>query len=211
MKSSDHNLVGSILVLGVGLLTGTAFGASQQELATSIKDAWAEATRTHGQLEATLSALNALTKQSKGDLRPAYDAFAAEIPKTEAAANSTRTRVKWMGGEGQKYFEGWQKDIDSIANESLRKKAQKRLDGVKKSYDKVAVELTKGAEKFAPFLSDLNDIKKTLANDVTPSGVKAIRSTVSSANWNYKFVNTAINGGLKELDKMEKALSPEVK
>jgi len=211
MKSSNHNLVGSILVLGVGLLTSTAFGASQQELAASIKEARTEATRTHGQLEATLSALNALTKQKEGDLRPAYNAFAAEIPKTEAAANSTRTRVKWMGGEGQKYFEGWQKDVDSIANESLRKKAQQRLDGVKKSYDKVAVELTKGAEKFTPFLSDLNDIKKTLANDVTPSGVKAIRSTVSSANWNYKFVNTAINGGLKEMDKMEKALSPEVK
>lgn len=211
MKNRNHNLVCSILVLGVGLLTSTTLRADQQQLATSIKEARAEATRTHEQLAATLSALNALTKQSKGDLRPAYDAFAAEIPKTEAAANSTRTRVKWMGGDGQKYFEGWQKDVNSIANESLRKKAQKRLDAVKKSYDKVAVELTKGADKFTPFLSDLNDIQKTLANDVTPAGVKAVRSTVSSANWNYKYVNTAINDGLKEMEKMEKALSPEAK
>jgi len=211
MKSSNHNLVCSIVALGVGLLTSTAFGGNQQELATSIKGARIEATRTHEQLESTLSALNALTKQKKGDLRPAYDAFAAEIPRTEAAANSTRTRVKWMAGEGQQYFEGWQKEINGIANESLRKKAQKRLNAVKKSYDKVAVELSKGAEKFSPFLSDLNDIKKTLANDVTPSGVKAIRSTVSSANWNYKYVDTAINGALSEMAKMEKALSTEVK
>jgi len=209
MKNRSHYLLCSLVLLGAGLLTSTDLRANQQQLATSIKEARAEATRTHGQLEATLSTLNALTKQTKGDLRPAYNTFAAEIPKTEAAADSTRTRVRWMGGDGKNYFTGWQKDVDGIANESLRKKAQKRLDAVKKSYDKVAVELAKAAEKFAPFLSDLNDIKKTLANDVTPNGVKAIRSTVNSANWNYKFVNTAINGGLKEMEKMEKALSPQ--
>jgi hypothetical protein len=209
MKNRSHYLLCSLVVLGAGLLTSTTLQANQQQLATSIKEARAEATRTHGQLEATLSALNALTKQGKGDLRPAYNTFAAEIPKTEAAASSTRARVQWMRGDGQKYFDGWQKDLSSIANESLRKKAQKRLDAAKKSYDKVAVELTKGAEKFAPFLSDLNDIQKTLANDVTPGGVKAIRTTVNSANWNYNYVNTAINGGLKEMEKMEKALSPQ--
>jgi hypothetical protein len=211
MKNRNHKLLCSIVALGLGFLASTTFGADQQQLAASIKDARAEATRTHEQLEATLNALNTLTKQSKGDLRPAYDAFATEIPKTQAAANSTATRVKWMGGDGQQYFTGWQKDIDGIANESLRKKAQKRLDAVKKSYDKVAVELTTAAEKFKPFLSDLNDIQKTLANDVTPAGVKAIRSTVSSANWNYKSVNSAIHDALNEMAKMEKALSPEVK
>jgi hypothetical protein len=46
---------------------------------------------------------------------------------------------------------------------------------------------------------------------VTPSGVKAIRSTVSSANWNYKYVNKAIADGLKEMERMEKSLSPEIK
>jgi hypothetical protein len=212
MKKRNHNLVCSIVALGLGFLASTTFGAAgQQQLATSINEARAEATRTHEQLEATLSALNALTKQSKGDLRPAYNAFAAEIPKTEAAANSTRTRVRWMGGDGQQYFTGWQKDIDGIANESLRKSAQKRLNAVKKSYDKVAVELTNAGAKFTPFLSDLNDIQKTLANDVTPSGVKAIRSTVSSANWNYKYVNREIHDALNEMARMEKALSTEVK
>jgi len=208
MKKNTHTLLSSIVVLGVGLLTSTTRGADQQKLATSIQEARVEVARTHDQLGATLGVLNTLTKQKKGDLRPAYDAFSAEIPKTEAAASLTRTRVQWMQGDGKKYFDEWQKDVDTIANESLRKKAQKRLDAVKKSYDEVAVQLTKAGEKFAPFVSDLNDIQKTLANDITQDGVKAIKSTVSSANWNYKYVNSAINDALKEMKKMEKALSP---
>ena len=114
-----------------------------------------------------------------------------------------------MAGDGRKYFQDWQTTVQGIANESLRTKAQKRLDGVQKSYDKVEASLKVAAEKFAPFLSDLADIQKALATDVTAGGVKAIKSTVSSANWDHQYVNNAIKAALKEMGKMEKALSSE--
>ena len=199
------------LMISLVTLLASATQATQQQLATSIREARTEATRTSEQLKATLDALNALAKQTQGDLRPAYNAFAAEIPKTEAAATWTRTRVTWMASDGRQYFKSWQATIDGIANESLRKKAQKRLNNVRGDYDKVEVALQKAGDKFRPFLSDLSDIKRTLATDITPGGVKAIRSTVTSANWNHKFVNTAINSALKGMDKMEKSLSTEVK
>jgi hypothetical protein len=41
--------------------------------------------------------------------------------------------------------------------------------------------------------------------------VKSVRSTVKSANWNYRSVDRAINAAIKELEKMAKALSPEAK
>jgi hypothetical protein len=201
----------TLFVIGLATLLASATQASQEQLAKSIQDAHLETARTTEQLKATLSALNALTAQKKGDLRPAYNAFCAEVPKTEAAAAHTRTRVQWMAGDGLKYFKDWQKTIDGIANESLRKKAQKRMDAVKKSYDKVEASLVQAGEKFRPFLSDLTDIQKFLATDVTAGGVKAIKSTVSSANWNLQFVDKAAKDALKEMDKMQKALSSEAK
>jgi len=193
----------------LSLLATATLRADQQLLENSIKEVRAETLRTKQQLESTLGALNTLTAQAKGDLRPAYQAFAAEIPKTQAASDWTRSRVKSMNENGQKYFDGWQKELDGISNQSLRKKAQSRMDSVKKSYNKVIASLTTASEKFAPFLSDLSDIQKTLANDITPGGIKAIRGTVNSANWNYKSVNRAVNEALTEMDKMAKALSPE--
>jgi hypothetical protein len=200
-----------LLTIGLTALLAAATQAGQEQLAKSIQDAHLETARTTEQLKATLSALNALTAQKKGDLRPAYDAFCAEIPKTEAEAAHTRTRVQWMAGDGLKYFKDWQDTINGIANESLRKKAQKRMDSVKKSYDKVEASLVQAGEKFRPFLSDLTDIQKFLATDVTAGGVKAIKSTVSSANWNLQFVDKAAKAALKEMDKMQKALSSEAK
>ena len=71
------------------------------------------------------------------------------------------------------------------------------------------VSLQGATEKFRPFLSDLTDIQKFLATDVTAGGVKAIKSTVNSANWNYQYVDKAVKAALKEMDKMQKALSSE--
>ena len=116
-----------------------------------------------------------------------------------------------MGSDGRKYFQDWQTTVNSIANESLRKKSQKRFDAVEANYNKVEESLRLAADKFRPFLSDLTDIQKTLAADVTPGGVKALKSTVRSANWNHQYVDKAIKSALKELDKMEKALSSEAK
>jgi hypothetical protein len=201
------------ILLTVGLMTllASATRADQEQLATSIKAARAEAARAAEQLQGTLGALDALTKQKQGDLRPAYNAFAAEIPKTEAAAAWTRARVAWMDGDGQKYFGDWQKTIEGMTNESLKKKAQKRFNVVRKSYDKVGASLKTAGEKFRPFLSDLSDIQKALSTDITAGGVKAVKSTVSDANWQFKFVSREINDALKEMKKMEQALSPEAK
>ncbi len=200
-----------LFTLGLATLLASATQASQEQLARSIKDAQVETTRTSEQLKATLSALNALTAQKKGDLRPAYNAYSSEVARTESAAAWTRTRVQWMGGDGRKYFQDWQTTVNGIANESLRKNAQKRLNAVQKSYDKVEASLKLAGEKFAPFLSDLSDIQKALATDVTAGGVKAIKSTVKSANWNHQYVDKAVQSALKEMGKMEKALSPEAK
>ncbi len=199
------------LTIGLVTLLASATQASQEQLASSIRDAHVETTKTSIQLQTTLDALNALTKQTKGDLRPAYDAYCAEVAKTEASAAVTQLRVQWMAGDGRKYFQDWQDTVNGIKNEALRKKSQKRLDAVKMNYNKVEASLQEASEKFKPFLSDLGDIQQALAADITAGGVKAIKSTVSSANWNHQFVDKAIKAALKEMDKMETALSPEAK
>jgi hypothetical protein len=200
-----------ILIIGLMGMMVTASQASQEQLAKSISEARVETRRTAEQLKTTLAALNALTKQTKGDLRPTYDAYRKEVANTATAAAWTETRLQWMAGDGRKYFSDWQTTINAISNKSLKKKAQKRLDDVKESYDKVEASLKQAKEKFKPFLSDLSDIEKALATDITAGGVKAIKSTVSSANWNHQYVDKAVASAVKEMDKMAKSLSPEAK
>lgn len=195
------------LLLGI-LAALVRVTANQEMLATAIGEARQETVRTADQLKATLGALNGLVRQPQPDLAASFAAFTAEVPKTEAAAAWTRTRLEWVAGEGMRYFTAWQGTVDEINNPELKKKAQKRLDSVKASYNKFGKSLATAEQKFKPFLSDLSDIQKTLVNDITPGGVKAVRDTVSDANWRYKGVNAAIQDSLKEMKRMEEALKP---
>ena len=202
----------TLYMIGLATLLASATQAySQEQLAKSMQDVRLETDRTSQQLKATLSALNGLTAQTQGDLRPAFNTFATEVTNTISAAATTAARVSWMDGDAQQYFKEWQDTIAGVANESLRKKSQKRLDAVRADFDDVKKELKDASAKFKPFLSDLADIQKIVAMDVTAAGVKSVRSTVKSANWNHKSVDRAINSALKEMDKMAKSLSPEAK
>ena len=202
----------TLYMIGLATLLASATQAySQEQLAKSIQEVRDETAKTSLQLSTTLGALNGLTQKTEGDLRPAYNAFAEAVTNTVSAAAITAARVAWMDGDGQQYFKDWQDTITSIANESLRKKSQKRLEAVRADFDEVKKELKEASAKFKPFLSDLSDIQKTVAMDVTAAGVKSVRSTVRSANSNYKSVDRAINSAIKELEKMAKSLSPEAK
>jgi hypothetical protein len=213
MKSNMKGLI-CALAAGTALLQPNLAGAQatksgQAKLAENIAEIRTETVRTHNQLQATMDALNALTAQKTGDLRPTYEAFAAAVKNTHAAADQTAARKDSMQTASKDYFGAWGEQVAGIAKESLRKKAQKRLDTVRKSYDKVIGSLREAAEKFKPLLSNLDDVQKTLANDVTPGGVKAVRSTANDANSNMKKVRWSINEAVQELMGMEKELSSQ--
>ena len=197
------------VTLGLVTLLACATQAGQQELAARMKQAREEAAATSAQLNTTLQALNTLVCQTEGDLRPAYQAFKAEIPRTQAAATATSVRVETMTREKERYFGDWQNAINGISNMSLHKKAQKRLNAASQSYDKVKANLITAGEKFRPFLSDLADVEKSLSQDVTAAGVKSVKGVTKRANWDYQFVSKSINKALKEMEKMEKALSSQ--
>jgi hypothetical protein len=202
----------TLFTIGLATVLASATQAySQEQLAKSMQDVRVETTRTSEQLKTTVAALNALTAKTEGDLRPAFNTFASEVTNTVTAATTTAARVKWMDGDGQEYFKEWQTTIASISNESLRKTSTKRLEQVREDYNEVKKELNEATAKFKPLLSDLSDIQKALSTDMTAGGVKAIKSTVKSANSNHGSVEKAINSALKELEKMQKALSPEAK
>lgn len=200
-----------LFTFGLAGLLALSASANQEQLARSIQDTIRETTSTAAQLKKTLASLDALAKQTKGDLRPAYDKYCDEVAKTDLAAKMTSTRVMWMNGDGRRYFEAWKESVDTVTNPSLRKKAQKRYESVKAAFDKANAQLQQANLKFKPFLSDLGDIQKTLANDLTAGGVKSVRSVAKSANWNHQFVEQAVNAALKDMDKMQKGLSAEAK
>ena len=181
----------------------------QARLVDSIAVIQVETTATRNQLQATLNTLTALTKQEKGDLQPTFEAYTANVTKTHTVAEQTAARITTMQNASKEYFDAWKMQINEIKNESLLKKAMKRMNAVQEKYNGVIKSLQDASEKFKPFLSNLDDVQKMLASDITPGGVKAVRGVADDANWNMKKVRSSINDAIKELGDMAKSLSSD--
>ena len=198
---------GAALILPNFASAQTTNSNPQSQLADSVAVIRTETIATRNQLQATLNALNALTKQQKGDLQPTYDAYAAEVKNTRTVADQTAARIKAMQDASKEYFDSWKTQINEINNESLRRKALKRMDAVFEKYNDVIKSLQDASEKFKPFLSNLDDVQKMLANDITPGGVKAVRGVADDANWSMKKVRSKLADAIEELGDMAKSLS----
>jgi hypothetical protein len=207
MKTTS--IMPAICALALAVLPTTALQANQEKVAAAIRDTRAETLQTGQTLRAAVEALDAMAALKTGDLKPAYAAFVDKVGGTRAAADVTRQRVDMMSANSAKYFQTWQETVNGISNASLKKSAQKRLDTVKVSFDKIYGSLQQATQKFGPFLSDLNDVQKALALDTTPGGVKSVKDVVSSAKSNFNKVAEAVNAAIAEMTRVEKALSTQ--
>jgi hypothetical protein len=197
------------LMLGLSTLIATAGYAGQEELMKSVGDALAEGNATRAQLAMTMGSLNALLATDPGgDLRPAYQAYVEHAGKTKADAEATRQRVAEMNSDSTKYFGEWRTDNQKIANGKLRKVATKRLEQVKKDYQKSLESLDAASAKFVPFLTDLSDIQTALSNDLTAKGLKAAKGVFKKANHDHSEVQKEIEAAIQHLTVTQAALSP---
>jgi Protein of unknown function (DUF2959) len=184
--------------------------ASQEALAAALEQARTDFVQTGNQLQATVKSLSDLAHQEKGDLKPAFDAFAANLDATEKSGKVAAERATAMGAAAKDYFATWQTDINAISNPELKARAVKRMTTAQKNYDQLTEAGRSVAEQFKPLLSDLRDIKATLASDLTPDGIKAIKSTANRASRRMESLHSETNDLLNVISDIRKSLSSSV-
>jgi hypothetical protein len=94
------------------------------------------------------------------------------------------TRAADMQAQGNAYFRNWDGELAKIQNEDIRSRGTDRKNAVFARLDRVRSSYTQTQSSFAPFLSDLKDIRTALSTDLTTGGVAFIRSTANRAKSN---------------------------
>lgn len=89
-----------------------------------------------------------------------------------------------MQAQGNAYFRNWDGELAKIQNEDIRSRGTDRKNAVFARLDRVRSSYTQTQSSFAPFLSDLKDIRTALSTDLTTGGVAFIRSTANRAKSN---------------------------
>lgn len=163
--------------------------------------------RLRKQSEATIAAMNTLLGQPREGLKEKFEAFSREVDAYASADAAYRGSVSSMKRSAADRFQSWEHDSSQIGNAEMRAKSGERRNevmGVYKGAETAADEL---AAQSAPYLTDLQDLRKVLSIDLTPGGVDAANSMSGKIKDGSKKVDRAAQPVVTAVGKAADALA----
>jgi hypothetical protein len=184
--------------------------------ASRIQDVRLGMDRFRGQADATLEALAALQAEPRTGLKEKYDAYARAVDGLSREESALKSAVETMRVAAQNRLRAWERESAAIANPDIRGRAEERRGSVKDSYQAADSAISDFVVAMGPFAADLRDLRLVLSNDLTPSGLDAVRDTVSRArnaggrlSGRTRPVGEALDRAVAEFSTGEPAPAPE--
>lgn len=147
--------------------------------ASTLQEAANRVARGQEQLDITLAALKNLTEAPAADLRPQFKRFSQALSKLQSVDKDVTAQRQKMNQKGDAYFKVWDQELAKITNEDIRTRSGERRNEVTARFKKIEGSYENAKTNFAPVISDLQDIQRALATDLTASGVQAVKPAVA--------------------------------
>jgi hypothetical protein len=178
-----------------------------EKASKKLKDLAKEVDLGKVQIETVMSKLNSLVSAPGDDLRKQYKEFDKAAKKMVDIAEKAKKRREEMQTERNAYLKQWDAELAKIQNEDIRTRSADRLKQVQTELDKLANLASEAGGAYRPFQSDILDIQRYLASDLTRSGLQAIAPTVTKANEHATDLRAALGKLSAQLDSMGVAMS----
>jgi hypothetical protein len=202
--------VGAIMV--AGSVVGCASTPVERKDATSssmveVRDSMVA---TRGQIDKTLASLNGLMGAPPDRLRDAYQQYAKDADKIAQQAATVDKESRLMRQRSDQWLMGWQKSQGDVSNPELKALSERRRAEALQRFQSMEASLAVAREEFAPFVANLQDVKKVVGNDLTPNSVAAVSATavVQNANQHGTEAGRALDAAIADLQELTQTLAP---
>ena len=180
----------TILFLFVACATSAPDRAAKA--ASSLDVMQQNSSKARAQIDSVLTSLDALLDAPAERLRETYDRYDRDVKKMNEYADAIRENDRDLRNNGNTYLKQWQRDASDVSDPELRAIAEQRRDQTARSMESMRATLTSAAGSFEAFLRDVNDIKKVIGNDLTPTGQASVKQTANMPARNAQRPSSAI-------------------
>jgi hypothetical protein len=114
----------------------------------------------------------------------AYDAFAVALKDFNKLADETLQKSEDVRSRGRELFAEWSAETESIQDPEIRTIAEERRRTLNEDYNTMQTPLITARNDLNLVRSNLTDIQKALALDLTPAGIDAVKEAIDRINRN---------------------------
>jgi hypothetical protein len=191
----------ALLMSGLAAGAGCSFNSnSGPKAAEGLAAAKSHLSDSQTQVDRTLVAMDNLGRT--GNLKLESNTFNLELSKLQDAAKKAGERARAMKDNAANYQTAWKEEVADIKDPALRAGSEQRKAAVQSHYDAVIDKAAAVREAYAPFVSDLKDIQKSLSLDQSSAAVSAIDPVRARAHQSADALKKAISNLSAELDQI---------
>lgn len=172
----------------------------------SIHDVDEEIRKMSTQIEITATSLETLIKAEAPDYKNDFDSYTENLNKLRHQGKIVLKRVDEMKSNSKEYFSEWEKQENTYTNQTIRDLSEQRRNKLAKSYDEVRISSIGIKEAFLTYQTDLNEIHSYLSNDLTASGIKALKPVTQKANQDLYPLKKSFNPVINALNEIRDQL-----
>jgi L-rhamnose mutarotase len=138
----------------------------------------------NAQVDATLNAMNAMTKQD-GKLVDNYKIFTKEVDKLGKTAEKAKSNSLKANAQRDDFLKQWQASQETIQNPQLKASSEARRAELVPKIEAIKSSLADGAATFTPFQQNLKDLTIFLGNVIVLIGQSRYGLYLTGAISNY--------------------------
>jgi hypothetical protein len=157
-------------------------------------------------LNRTIDTLNRIPDSPAPD--QAYAAFNTELTAFNKIADKTLKESDTVRNNGRELFSEWNAETESINDPEIRSIAEQRRTTLRESYNTMLTPLLTARSDLNEVRSNLTDIQKALALDLTPDGVNAIKASFGRISDKAATSVKSLDAFAAELDDIAESLPP---
>jgi len=190
-------LLGAIAILSGCATTGMDRATKSTNSMLAVEADYKQASL---QIDATRGSLENLIEPVQTDVKKSYTGYAENVDKMENLGKQLDKHSDKMRTRGNDYFMEWE---SSYTNPEIRELSERRRIEMREVYAKIpeASIGVKGALK--AYLTDIREIQKYLANDLTPQGILAIKPIALRAGTDGDNLKETIKNVLSTIDRVK--------
>lgn len=170
---------------------------------TGIAEFRASLIESQQQIDATLDSLANLTDPRQADLTGAYNNYCDQLARMKEMSTTLKTEADAMRASRDAYFTKWDDKVTEIDNPTIRQSAEARRKRLRDAHEQIITTAGEAKDAYVPFMKDLDDVKKYLADDLSKSSIADIGDAVKSVQSNGVIVKNKIDAIVRTLNKVE--------
>lgn len=197
-RRATSTAIAALALAGVLAAAGCETDPARQKANKAVgtlTDTKAELTAARGEVErATANLAKIEAKPAK--LSPAFDDYKRSVAAVRRRSEIVNARVQDMRLRSAEYSNAWQNETQQISSPELRDVARARNERVSAQYQKVDASAQAVRAAYGPFLTQLDDVERYLANDLTYTGIDAAAPM-------FDTVRSSADELLRQIDKLQ--------